>query len=68
MTEEKKKAVEKDSPAQRIIAIAAKEGVRFPDSLVDELAGRLAKLKVTPAEFTNVIREVAKRFGKASVD
>jgi DNA-directed RNA polymerase subunit A" len=68
MAEEKKKSTEKETPSQRIIALAAKEGVRFPDSLVAELTDRLAKLKVTPAEFTNVIQEVAKRFGKASVD
>ena len=68
MTEEKKKVHAKESPEARILEIAATEGANLPPMLVDELATRLARLKVTPAEFQKVVREVAKRFVKATVD
>ncbi len=52
----------------RIEAIARESGVKLPPQLADELATKLAGIKVTPAEFTKVVREVTRRFQRAEVD
>jgi DNA-directed RNA polymerase subunit A" len=58
----------RETVRDRIKAIARKDGATLPPSLIDELATRLSGLKVTPAEFTKVIREVTRRFVRAEVD
>ena len=68
MTEEKKKNAAKDSPEERIVQVAESEGANLPPALVAELSERLKRLKVTPAEFQKVVKEVSKRFMKATVD
>jgi len=68
MAEEKKKPSAKESTAERIVSLSAKEGVRFPPQLVEELSQRLERLKVSPAEFQKVVKEVAQRFRHATVD
>jgi DNA-directed RNA polymerase subunit A" len=68
-TEEKKKAPSaRESIQERILVLTEKEGVRFPDLLVGELAERLERMKVSPAEFTKVVKAVADRFRRATVD
>jgi DNA-directed RNA polymerase subunit A" len=63
-----KHAAPKETAVSRVVGIALKEGVNFPPSLAQELAQRLVRLKVSPAEFQKVVREVAKRFRHATVD
>jgi DNA-directed RNA polymerase subunit A" len=66
-------ADEKKTPAHerlsdRIHEIGRKEGVEFPPSLSEELGRRLAHLKASPAELSKVLRAVATRFRRATVD
>ncbi len=67
MTEEKKHAP-KDSVAERIRELARKEEVHLPPLLVEELAAKLARLKVTPAELEKSVQAIAERYRRASVD
>ena len=66
MAEEKRSG--RDTVRGRITDIAEKDGVRLPPSLVDEIAEKMAHLKVTPQEFSKVVHEIARRFHKATVD
>jgi DNA-directed RNA polymerase subunit A" len=65
MAEEKKAG---ETLPVRIARIAAEEHVQFPPTVADELAKKLRSLKVTSAEATKAIREVARRFRRAEVD
>ncbi|MCI4320352.1 MAG: DNA-directed RNA polymerase subunit A'' [Thermoplasmata archaeon] len=53
---------------ERIVEIAAKEGVVLPEALADELRRRLHHLKVTPAELPKVVRAVVTRYAHNRVD
>ena len=66
MAEEKKGVTE--SLREKIVEMARKDGVTVPALIVDELAGRLAGLKTTPADTTKVIKAVLARFARATVD
>ncbi|MCI4331918.1 MAG: DNA-directed RNA polymerase subunit A'' [Thermoplasmata archaeon] len=66
MVEEKKGG--RETVRGRVAEIARRDGVNFPPSLVNELSDKLAHLKVTPAEFSKVIHEVASRYKHAQVD
>jgi DNA-directed RNA polymerase subunit A" len=68
MTEEKKPKGAHEAAVEKVLQLAAKEEVRFPDLLVEELAERLERLKVSPAEFQKVVKAVAERFRRATVD
>jgi DNA-directed RNA polymerase subunit A" len=64
---------EKSAPprdlAQRIQEIAVKEnGLPLPSLVVSELKEKLNHLRLTPADATKVVREVARRFRHAEVD
>ncbi|HUI38782.1 MAG TPA: DNA-directed RNA polymerase subunit A'' [Thermoplasmata archaeon] len=54
--------------AERVRSIALEAGVRFPNSLTNELAQKLRGLKATPAEVTKAVLAIAERFQKAEVD
>ncbi len=67
MTEEKKAAVR--DLATRIQEVAVAEtGTKLPPSLLAELKEKLQSLRLSPAEATKVVREVARRFRRAEVD
>ncbi len=67
MTEEKKAAVR--DLATRIQEVAVAEtGTKLPPSLLSELKEKLQSLRLSPAEATKVVREVARRFRRAEVD
>jgi len=66
-------AEEKSAPARerltdKVTEIARREGAELPPMLAEELGTRLAHLKVSPAELTKVVRAVAARFRRATVD
>ncbi len=67
MPEAKKEKPTKEMPA-RIRDAAAAEGVTLPPQLVEQLETKLRGLRLTPADTTKVLREVARRFGRAEVD
>ncbi len=54
--------------AQRIQEVAKAEGVRLPPHLVDALRTKVQSLRLSPAETTKILHEVARRFGLAEVD
>ena len=65
---EEKKAVARDI-AVRIQEIATKEtGVPLPPMLVAEVKAKLQGLRLTGADATKVVKEVARRFRRAEVD
>ena len=66
MTDDKKGAHE--LYREKIHETARKEGVDLPPALVAELATRLATLKPTSIEAGRVVRAVASRFKRATVD
>ncbi len=66
MAEEKKPP--HDPLRERIVEQAAKDGIPLPPSLVDELADKLSRLKVTPAELAKVVRAIGERFRHGQVD
>ena len=68
MSEEKKKAPPKERVEDRVRELARKEGAEFPAALTKDLADRLVLLKVSSAEFQKVVKEVARRYIKATVD
>ncbi|HEY6238047.1 MAG TPA: DNA-directed RNA polymerase subunit A'', partial [Thermoplasmata archaeon] len=66
-------ADEKKSPKrltyrEKVLEIAKKEHVDLSPSLVGELSARLASVKATPVETGKVVRAVAARFKRATVD
>ena len=65
-SEEKKSG--RETVTDRIEAIGQESGVSLPIQLRDELATKLATTKVTPVEFTKVVKEVTRRFQRAEVD
>jgi DNA-directed RNA polymerase subunit A" len=67
MTDDKKVPA-REQFRQKVHETARREGVDLPPMLVDELAVRLAALKVSPAEATKVVKAVAARFQRATVD
>ncbi len=67
LTEEKKGATR--DVASRIQEVAIEEtGTALPPSLLAELKEKIQGLRLSPAEATKVVREVAKRFRRAEVD
>lgn len=65
---ETKKAPVKDT-ASRIREIARREvGSELPPALVTELKEKLQSLRLSPAEATKAVREVARRYRHAEVD
>jgi DNA-directed RNA polymerase subunit A" len=69
MAEERKdKGAPRDLLA-RIHEIAKKEtGIPLPPAVAEEIKAKLQSLRLTPADATKVVREVARRFRKAEVD
>ena len=65
---EEKKPTSRESVHQRIVDLARKDGVVLPWVLVDELSEKLARLKVSPAEFTKVVHAIDERFKHNRVD
>jgi len=65
---DEKKVPAREQFRHKVHEIARKEGVDLPPMLVEELASRLAALKVSPAEVTKVVKAVAVRFHRATVD
>jgi DNA-directed RNA polymerase subunit A" len=70
MPSEKKAAAK--APAkdvnQRILDAAHEEHVALPPAIVEGLKQKLQTLRLSPADTGKVIREVARRFGRAEVD
>jgi DNA-directed RNA polymerase subunit A" len=58
----------RDELPARIREVAREQGAELPPSLVGELGRKLKGLKVSPAETTKVVREVATRYRRAEVD
>jgi DNA-directed RNA polymerase subunit A" len=54
--------------AERVRELGRKNGVDLPPALVAELAAKLGRLKVTPAEVEKSVTAIAERFHRASVD
>ncbi len=67
MPDEKAKKTTKDLTV-RIGEAAAAEGVRLPPQLTEQLKAKLQGIRLSPADTTKVLREVARRFGRAEVD
>ncbi len=65
MAEEKRSG---DAFAQKIQSTARRQGVEIPPQLAREIAEKLAHVRATPAEVTKVIKAVAERFRRATVD
>ncbi|EQD72371.1 DNA-directed RNA polymerase, subunit A, partial [mine drainage metagenome] len=66
MPGEKKETME--TLKARIVETARKEGTSLPEPVVNTLAGRLRRLRLTPHEITRVVQEVARKFERAEVD
>ncbi|MCI4357852.1 MAG: DNA-directed RNA polymerase subunit A'' [Thermoplasmata archaeon] len=58
----------RDELPARIREVAREQGAELPPLLVGELGRKLKGLKISPAETTKVIREVATRYRRAEVD
>jgi DNA-directed RNA polymerase subunit A" len=66
MPDEKKTAP--GAAARRIEDLARKEGVTFPPLVAEELRLKLHNLRLPPGDGAKIVREVARRFGRAEVD
>jgi DNA-directed RNA polymerase subunit A" len=53
---------------ERIQEAARQEHVNLPPSLVEALRVKVQGLRLSPADTTKILREVARRFGRAEVD
>jgi DNA-directed RNA polymerase subunit A" len=61
------KAPPKDM-VQRILDAARQEHVSLPPALVEGLKTKVQSLRLSPADTSKILREVARRFGRAEVD
>jgi DNA-directed RNA polymerase subunit A" len=69
MADEKKEKGPPRDLLTRIHEIALREtGVPLPPAVAEEIKAKLQSLRLTPADATKVVREVARRFRKAEVD
>jgi len=69
MAEAKKEKGEPRDLLTRIHEIARREtGIPLPPSVAEDIKAKLQSLRLTPADATKVVREVARRFRRAGVD
>ncbi|HYK93480.1 MAG TPA: DNA-directed RNA polymerase subunit A'', partial [Thermoplasmata archaeon] len=68
MPAEEKKGSARETMADKIRGLAAKESVDLPPMLVTELAEKLNRLKLSPADVDKAANAIIARFRRASVD